>query len=373
MGGLAVLVLGGAGVWTFLALQPATATTRSFTRDVQAEKGTQTLTVSFEGTLAPRKQADVDFTVPGTVTKVYVKSGAKVTKGQRLARIDDGDLRNAVELAEANLATAEANLDQVYDDAGSSAAITSAKAQVRSAGAALSAAREDLADAVLRAPITGTVASLGIEVGDSVGSGSGAAAESTTGSAAVVIISTATWKVEGSVAAADLGSITAGQDVSVTTDAAADPLPGRIASVGIVADSTSAEGTAMFPVVVNLSGTHTGLYSGTTASAVITTGSYPDVLTVPTAAIRTEAGKSVVTKVDGSGTSTVTVEVGRVFGSSTEVTSGLAEGDTVRISFTPLAADTASTQTGGFGGGGFGGGGLGGFGGQPPAGPAGNR
>ena len=48
--------------------------------------------------------------------------------------------------------------------------------------------------------------------------------------------------------------------------------------------------------MVNLSGTHTDLYSGTTASAVITTGSYPDVLTMPTAAIHTEDGKTVVTR-----------------------------------------------------------------------------
>lgn len=383
------LVLAGAGVGTFLLLRPSVASTsRSFDQDVEVTKGTQTLTVSFTGTLAPRKQSDVNFTVSGTVTKVYVKAGDKVAKGQKLARIDDDELQNAVELAEANLTTAEANLDEVYDNDGSSAAITSAKAQVRSASAALTSAREDLDDAVLRSSIEGTVASVDVEVGDSVGSGSSSSASSSSNSfsgstntttsssssASFVIIGTATWKVEGSIGASDLGSVKAGQKVSITTDAGTEALAGTVASVGIVSSSTSSDGTATFPVVVNISGTHTDLYSGTTASAVITTGSYDDVLTVPTAAIKTEDGRTVVDKVTNGETTQVEVTVGKVFGNYTEVTSGVAEGDTVRISFTPPATTTDGESQGGFGG--FGGGGLGGGfggGGVPPQGPGGNR
>nr|WP_300146311.1 HlyD family efflux transporter periplasmic adaptor subunit [Propionicimonas sp.] len=377
--GLAFVVLAGAGVGTFLLLRPSRAAGAStFSRTVQAEKGTQTLTVSLDGTLSPRKQSDVDFGVSGTVTKVYVKTGDTVTKGQKLARIDDDDLQNAVDLAEANVTTAEANLDEVYDNDGSSAAITSAKAQVRSANAALTSAKEDLKDAVLRSPIAGTVASVDLEVGDTVGSSSGpgsssgsssntnSSSSSSSSSAQFVIIATAKWKVEGSIGAADLSSVKAGQKVAITTDATTDELTGTVASVGIVATSTSDDGTATFPVAINLSGTHTDLYSGTTASAVITTGTYDDVLTVPTAAIRSEDGKTVVTKVDNGTNSTTEVEVGKVFGSYTQITSGLSEGDSVLITVTrPTATSTASSQEQG-GGFGMGFGGI--DGGGPPAG-----
>jgi macrolide-specific efflux system membrane fusion protein len=379
------VLLAGIGVGTFLLLRPSSSGSRSFSQDVQATLGDQTQTVSFDGTLAPQQESDVNFTVSGTVTKVYVKSGAKVSTGQKLARISDTDLQNAVDLAEANLTTAQANLSEVYDNDGSSAAVTSAKAQVSSSKAALASAKEDLKNAVLRSPVDGTVASVSVEVGDSVGSGSsssssgsssatGTTSSNSSSSAQVAVISASKWKVTGSVGAADLGSLKAGQAVSVTTDATTDTLTGKVTSVGIVASSTSSDGTATFPVEVTISGTHTGLYSGTTATAVITTGSYPDVLTVPTAAITSSGGKTVVTKVTGSTTATTEVEVGTVFGSYTQITSGLSEGDTVRITFTrPSSTSTSSSENGSVFGGGFGGlgGGMGGApagGGAPPAG-----
>lgn len=373
----AVVVI--AGVGGYLLLRPgAPSAPQTISRTVQVAKGTQTRTVALDGTLSPRKQSDVNFAVSGTITHVYVKAGDKVKKNQKLARIDDTDLVNAVEQAEANLATARANHTEVVDNDGSTAAINSANAQVTSAKAAMTGAKQNLAAAVLRSPIAGTVAAVTAEEGDSVtgggtsssssssrsgsaSGGTGNSSSSASGTAQFSVIGTATWKLEGSVGSADLGSLKAGQSVAVTPSGASKAIKGTVASVGIVATSTT-DGAATFPVVVNLSGKHTDLYSGTTAAAVITIGSYPDVLTVPTAAIRTEDGKTVVTKVDGEATSTVEVSVGRVFGSSTEITQGLAEGDSVQISFTRPGATstTGGQQGGGFGGGGFGGGGFGG-------------
>ncbi|HEY3409118.1 MAG TPA: biotin/lipoyl-binding protein [Propionicimonas sp.] len=364
--GLAIVVLAGVGVGTWFLVKPKTATTASSSRTVQVTRGTQTMSVAFDGTLSPRKQSNVNFSVSGTVTSVKVKAGQIVKKGQKLAAVDDSDLADAVALAKANLTTARANLSDVYDNSGSSAAITSAKAQVTSAKAALAQANTNLDDAVLRSPISGTVASVSLEDGDTVtGSGSSgsnsnssnSATTSTASTAQFVVISTSTWKLEGSVGSADLASLKAGQAVAITTDATTDKLTGTVASVGIVATSTS-DGAATFPIVINLAGIHKDLYSGTTASAVITTGSYPDVLTVPTAAIRTENSKTVVTKVTGTTTSTTEVTIGKVFGSYTEIKSGLAEGDSVMITFTrPTSTSTgsSSSQGGGFGGG-FGGG-----------------
>lgn len=379
LGVAAFVVLAGAGVGAFLLFRGSNSTPTTFNRDVQATKGTQTQTVSFDGTLSPRKESDVNYSVSGTVTKVYVKAGDKVSKGEKLARIDDDDLQNAVDLAEANLTTARANYTEVVDNDGSSAAITSASAQVRSAKAALTSAEQDLEDAVLRSPITGTVASVGIEVGDTVGSSSSGSSSSssatdssTTSSANVVIIGTSTWKVEGTVGASDLASVKAGQTVSVTTDASTDALKGTVTSVGIVSTSTSSDGAAAFPVVVKVSGTHSDLFSGTTATAVITTGSYTDVITVPTAAITTSDGKTVVTKVTNNQASTVEVSIGKVFGSYTQITSGVSEGDTVRITMTrPSGTSTSSGESGISLGGGLGGGGGGLDGGGPPAGGAG--
>lgn len=378
---IAFVVLVAAGVGGWLLARPRTNTqAQTISRTVEATVGTQTQSVALDGTLTPRKQSDVNFAVSGTITNVYVKAGDKVSKGEKLARVEDTDLADAVELAQANLTTSRANYTEIVDNDGSSAAIASASAQVSSARASLTSAKQNLSAAVLRSPIAGTVASVAAEDGDSVtGSGSSSSrasgtssasstSSSTAGAAQFSVISTATWRLEGTVGSADLGSLKAGQAVQVTPSGAAEAIKGTVASVGIVATSTT-DGAATFPVVINLAGTHQNLYSGTTGSAVITTGSFPDVLTVPTAAIRTENGKTVVTKVSGTATSTVEVTVGRVFGNTTEITTGIAAGDSVQITFTRASGTSTSGTTtergggGGFGGG-FGGGGLS----QPPGG-----
>lgn len=374
---LAVVLLAGAGVGSYLLLRPTRAAgAQAFSQTAEATVATQTLTVGVDGTLSPRKASEVNYSVSGTVTKVYVKAGDTVKKNQVLARIDNTSLADAVDLAAANLDAAEASLDEAEDNDSSDSAINAASAQVDSASAALSSAKENLADAVLRSPIAGTVASVSLEVGDTVGStsssGSGAASSSgaasttttsSTSSAQFVVISASKWKLEGSVGAADLASLKAGQEAKVTANGT--EIDATVASVGIVATSTS-DGAATFPIVLNLSGTHTDLFSGTTATAVITTGSYPDVLTVPTQAITTKDGATVVTKISDGATTSVEVEVGRVFGSNTEVTSGLAEGDQVQITFSRPSSTSTST-TSGSDQGGFGGlGGITGGGGAPP-------
>lgn len=382
-----LLAAGGGGVWWFLRPQPeATAGTRTFT--AQAEKSDQTVTVGLSGTLSPKTEADLSFSVSGTVTDVYVSAGDTVTKGQKLARIDDSDLEDALALAKANLKTAQANLDDTESNSSSSSAsITAAEAQVKSAKAAVTSAEEDLDDAVLRSTIKGTIASIDLSVGDTVGSSSGSSGSgssssqmggtttsTTTSSSSVVVISTNKWKLDGTVGSTDLGSVKAGQSVAITPDGATDALEGTVTSVGIVATSTS-DGSATFPVEISISGDHPDLYSGTTADAVITVNEYSDVLTVPTAAITTQDGKSVVNLVDGDSTTVTEVGVGTVFGDATEITSGLSEGDTVQVSFTmPTQSDSSSSSEsdsglfGGFGGGGGMSGGTGSGMGGPPSG-----
>ena len=157
----AAVVVVIAGVGGYLLFRPGEPTApQTISRTVQVAKGTQTRTVGLDGTLSPRKQSDVNFAVSGTITDVYVKAGDEVKKNQRLARIDDTDLADAVDLADANLTTARANYTEVVDNDGSTAAINSANAQVASARAALASAKRDLASAVLRSPIAGTVAAL---------------------------------------------------------------------------------------------------------------------------------------------------------------------------------------------------------------------
>ena len=71
---------------------------------------TVTASVTGSGNVEPQQQANVNFRVAGTLTEINVHVGDHVSAGQQLAAIDSSAEQNALEQAQANLATAEANL-----------------------------------------------------------------------------------------------------------------------------------------------------------------------------------------------------------------------------------------------------------------------
>jgi macrolide-specific efflux system membrane fusion protein len=374
VGVVVLAVIGGVAAWYFTQpTQPQAFGNRTFT--ATAELSTQTVTVSLTGTLAPKQRADLSFSVAGDVTNVFVEVGDTVEKGDKLAQVDSADLQNAVDLAKANVKSAKADYEEVVDNGGSSAAKTAAKARIESAQAALDKAEEDLDSAVLTSTITGTIAQVNVSVGDQVsgsggssssGSGSSMPGASSSGSGStstqIVVIGTSTWKLEGTVGSADLASVQKGQPVKVTPDEATEAIDGEVTEVGIVATSTY-DGTAEFPVTIELTGEHPELYSGTNADAVITVGEYPDVLTVPTMAVSNNGDQATVTLMVNGEETEQPVTVGQVFGDSTEITEGLKEGDEVVVNFRMGGGSGAGMPTTGTGGPVIMGGGMGGAGG----------
>ncbi|MDR1833501.1 MAG: efflux RND transporter periplasmic adaptor subunit [Propionibacteriaceae bacterium] len=352
---LALILLAGGGVAVYNALQPAETEEVPFTltRTATVERTTLSETVGLDGTLVPATQAELNFAVSGTVTKVYVKVGDVVEKDDKLAKIDDADLQDAVEMAEANLTSAKADYSDALDD-GTSAQKKSAKAQVESAKAALATAKSNLKSAVLRSTIAGTVAEVNINKGDSIG-GSNSSMD-TSSSAAFLVLDPKAWQVEGTVSSADIANVKAGQKATVTIGESQEPVEGEVATVGIVA-SSSMDGQATFPVTVKLTAENDKLYSGTTATATITTSETPDVLAVATAAVQADGEQMYVTKADGT---KVDITIGKTLGDLTEVTSGLSEGDEVQITMN-IPMSTEAATDGEFGGGmGMGGMGVGG-------------
>ena len=74
------------------------------------------------GTLEARVVATISPKISGLVTQVLVDQGDRIAKGQLLATLYDGDLRQQVEMAKADLAATEAGVDR------SASEITSAEA-----------------------------------------------------------------------------------------------------------------------------------------------------------------------------------------------------------------------------------------------------
>jgi hypothetical protein len=135
---------------------------------------------------------------------------------------------------------------------------------------------------------------------------------------------------------------------------------GSVTSVSQVASTSS--GVAGYPVVVTFNADASSFYVGGTVTAAISTNAKSGVVQVPTRALSTQGGKTVVTvandgKLDGK-THTVVVSTGETAGGQTEIVSGLQPGQQVVVTFPGAfgAGATGRTGTGGAGGaGGFGG------------------
>lgn len=382
-GALALALVAGAVYW-FVLRQPssAAAAPEATTQSVAASLSTVQQSVTTTATLTPSVQEEVSFAGSGTVTAVDVQAGDTVEAGQALATIDPLQLDAAVLSAKADLAEAQATLADSQDSSDGSAAdlarISADQAQVEVAQSAVTAAEAALAGATLTAPAAGLVTEVNVSVGQAVtgsttsstsgsgadsgttggagGSAPGATSSTTTTSsgAAFVIVGTDAWEATATVGDSDLPHLAVGNQVELTVDGLEDTVFGTVATIGLLPSTSS--GTATYPVTISVTGSPEGLHDGVTADAEIIYERRTDVLTVPSAAVRTVDGESVVTQAgeDGEEVTTV-VTVGETTGSLVEITSGLEEGDEVLVQVvqrTETGTGGESGQTGQMPGGG---------------------
>jgi multidrug efflux pump subunit AcrA (membrane-fusion protein) len=399
---VAVAVAAALGMWAVMRSPASAAATTNL---VAATTSDLSQTVATTGTIQPKQRSDLSFTVSGKVTSVAATVGQKVSKGAVLATVDTTTLTSAVNTAAAAVTAAQQQLTSV--SGGTATQIASANAQLAQAQSQLATAQDNLSAASLTAPFSGVVASVGISVGDTVGSGGGGtgstsggggagggsatgnnAATTTSSSSTITVISTSAWVVNASVGSADLAQLKKGLQVQITPTGSRTRVFGTVASLGIIA-SSSTSGSATFPVVIDVTGNPTGLYAGGSATVTIIVKTVTGVLTVPTPAVVTENGKTVVHQIVGGKQVSTPVTIGTVYGALTEIKAGIKTGDKVVVPLTRFGgggaggagrtgggAGTGGQTGGGFGGGGGGfggggggfGGGGGGFGGGAPAG-----
>jgi len=259
--------------------------------------------LAVSGTLQPVRQAVVKAKVAGDVRQIAVREGEAVKAGQVVASIDTADLESrlvdrigAMESARAQLALAEKTRgmnvrllndkfisQNAFDSAESSFNV--AQGNVKSAEAQVQLARNALKDAQAIAPLSGIVAKRHVQPGEKV------AMEAPL----VTIVDLADLEVQALVPAVDIPELSIGMPVELTVDGFGERrFTGRVERI----NPATEPGTRAILVYVKLPNSDAILRAGMFTTGRITLAASAPAPTLPTAAIRTEAGQSYVWAID---------------------------------------------------------------------------
>ncbi len=237
--------------------------------------------------------------------------------------------------------------------------IASDQASIDTAEADLTEAEQSVNDATLSSPISGTVVSVGFAAGDTVSANSS--------SDVISIIGTSSYEVQATLDSTQVPSVKVGQSASVQVDGDGGSVEGTVSQVGPVQSTSSGYD---YPVVIALPSSDSGLHSGSTADADISTGEVDNVVAVPTSAVQTLGSRTFVTEISNGELTDKRISIGMVGNTYTQVKSGLTPGQSVVLADYAEAVPSSNTNTnlgsflgGGGGAGGFFGGGGGFFGG----------
>jgi len=212
---------------------------------------------------------------------------------------------------------------------------------------ALANAKDTLYQHYIYAPFDGVVSAINVLVGD-------------TASGTVGSIITKTMSTDISFGETDIAKIKIGQKATLTFDAINDlTITGKVYSIDVV--GTSSQGVVSYNVKIIMDVQDDRIKPGMSTTATIITDTKTDALYVPNSAVKTQQGTKYVLKVtdtvadtDIGNTSGIllkntpvkqTVEVGLSDDSSTEITSGLNEGDIVVLSTTTLSTTTSASSS----------------------------
>lgn len=164
---------------------PPAANVTTMTVQKKAVTGLDT----YPATLVPLNEVEIRPQVGGYITNIFVKDGQEVKKGDRLYEIDRSKYAAMQDLANANIASAEANYAKLQKDYErylrlnendaiakqqldhAETALLNAESQLAAAKAQLRSAVTDLSYSVIRAPFDGTIGISQVRLGAQVSPG----------------------------------------------------------------------------------------------------------------------------------------------------------------------------------------------------------
>lgn len=347
-------------------------------------RGTINAIIETTGQLQPARQARIVPRVSGVVAQVPVRPGSQVAAGDVLLELSSPALERALRQAELNLEIQELSLirlksaasdaaieiakarlrqatvvlqaaqeayDEIADEEGaatsdeaialegakvsyeiakaefdralsgaSSSEISLQQKQRDLAALSLEAAREQMAQTLVRAPFAGTVLEVNIRQDEFASAGS----------QLILLGDTTQLEIIAWIDEIDIGQVRTGQRVEIILDAFPDKsLTGVVSHINPAA--TPQRGATVYETTIAFDGGELPLRPGMGTSLTIITVERSGVLLVPNRAIQSVGSRKVVEVVERRRITQTEVVTGLSNRQETEIVSGLTEGQRVRV------------------------------------------
>lgn len=363
-----LVILGGVVYW-YKKNNNTDKKVRYMTETVQ--KGTLVSTIVASGSIVADSQETVDPTISGTVSDLSVKIGDVVKKGDFLFSIINDDLdaqvaqasasyqqalnslesaKNSRDSAEAEYRVAEKK-DDKDDDAYSKRQLEVLENKIslaegsiiqaqKNLSASASSYRNVVSDAGKRkvlSPIDGTIVEVSIKNGDDLGSSSNNSSEP-----AIIVGNLNTLKAEVPVNEVDIAKVAVGQKVSLSLDALENmEFTGEVEKIDSIGTATS--GVVNYGVTVKFDNLDERIKPTMSVSAIISISRKENVLIVPSGSIKNGQRGSFVEILVQDVPERVMITTGDSNDTSTEVISGISEGQ--KIITKTIIAEGGSSST----------------------------
>ncbi|MBU1355916.1 MAG: efflux RND transporter periplasmic adaptor subunit [Candidatus Edwardsbacteria bacterium] len=269
-------------------------------QSAKVKKGEIVSIVSAPGNVKAETEVQISAYVMGKVSRLPVKEGDLVKKGQILVQIDPTSYaaqvkqsRASLDLAKANLAQTEliykrkqelfaAGLISQEENEATTTQFNLDQARLTQAEASLEQAQDTYSKTTITSPINGTVVQLNVEVGEVVVTGT----MNNAGSVIMVVADMSQMEVESQVDESDVKDIKIGQPVEIEVDAiVGKTFKGEVSEVGNAAissgTSSSSNASVNYTVKARFTDKSDYLKSGMSANVDITTSNKKDILLIP--------------------------------------------------------------------------------------------
>ncbi|KAA9347206.1 efflux RND transporter periplasmic adaptor subunit [Larkinella humicola] len=282
------------------------------------EEGTVSQQLVKTGNLIPFKEADITATTAGKVTQVNFDLGSSIRQGATLVQLDN-------KLKELSLEATRLNIEKLKKDvtryttllAGNATTeiqLNETKYNYENAVNQAEQIQKQIADANVKAPISGRIVKKNIEPGEYI----------TVGTVLGTVLDVARLKVQVPVNESDVYRLREGQTVRVL----ADVFPGKTFSgrISYIAPQGTEEHNYPVEITIDNAG---GLKAGTFVNVDFSQKSNQKALQIPRMALVESIKNPYVYVVNGTTVQKRIIKVGREFDDSIEVLEGLSAGDQV--------------------------------------------